>query len=110
MITSVKNQNVSFNGLIIRHTIGSRSKERKLINQAYKEVYKEPVDLLDDKGFDFILTRNKTRNKIGLVMTSKRSNPPIDPKFVGFFDIKNRESAIYMLLQGVTKAIEFLKA
>lgn len=109
MITSVTNQNVSFNGLIIRRTIGSRSKERKLINQAYNEGFKELIDLLDDKGFDLIATRNKTRNKIGLVMTSKRSNPPIDPKFVGFFDIKNREAAISMLLQGVTKTIAFLK-
>lgn len=110
MITSVTSQKLSFNGLIMRRSIGSRSEERKFINQAYKEVFKESIDLLDDKGFDFILTRNKTHNNIGLVMTSKHSNPPIDPKFAGFFDIKNREAAINMLSKGVAKAIDFLKA
>lgn len=109
MITSVSNQNVSFSGLIIRQTIGSRSKERKLIKQAYDEVFKDSIDLLGKKGFDLLVTRNKTSKKIGLVMTSKHTRPPIDPKFVGFFDIKNRETAINMLSKGIAKAIEFLK-
>lgn len=115
MINSVNND-LTFKGVKF-YLIGSRTKERKFLEEAAKGVLKEPLDALEKQGISLDLVRNYSHEStptksISIFMSHKPdyfTKDGLNPMQNVVSKVESLEDAQKLISKGIAKSIEFMQ-